>query len=77
MSKFIKGTVERKIPLSFLEKLAGASDEKEEITFNIEDISSFSNEKNGKSIVVLKTMPFENIEDFQIICNTTDLADLV
>ncbi len=62
MTKFIKGIIERKIPLSLTEEL-GQEEREEEITFNADDISSILNFGESKRAVYLKTPPFENTVD--------------
>jgi|GEM_PF-6205813 len=73
--KFIKGIIERKIPLSLTEQL-GEEKENEEITFNVDDISSIVYIGGSKRAIYLKTPPFENTEDFHIVSDKTEVPEL-
>lgn len=74
MEKFIKGIIKRKEPLSLLEKMGKKETEHEqEITLNTAAISSYHSIGNGKSAVFLINPPFENTNDFWVVCKTDDL----
>lgn len=74
---FIKGEIQRKIRLSRLELrgLGIKNEVNQEISFRADEILNISSYKFKTAIVNLKAPPFENNEDFHIVCNTNDLLN--
>lgn len=76
MSTFIKGLVHRRTLLSLIElahpEVSEDENEPYEITFNVDEISSFEEFDEDNYLVHLKNPPFD-VEDFLLTSNKTEI----
>jgi len=76
MSEFVKGLVHRRTLLSLIElahpEVSEDENEPYEISFNIDEISTFEESDEDNYLIYLKNSPFD-IEDFFLTSNKGEL----